>query len=274
MAVGIAIVAAIALLSVFAPAIAGDGPDRLIGAPLQAPSGEHWFGTDALGRDVFVRTFVAARVDYLVAIFGTLFSLIVGTTLGTLVAMARRPVWGKLLMRVTDGLIAVPFNLLILVIVLGFGTERDVLGLPKGLPGVLVAVIVVGWSIYARLARAEAMTLRQREFVGAARLMGFSKRRIVGRHILPTVILTTGTYAVADTVMVIGLLAGLPFLGAGVLPPTPEWGTMMFEGRGVLESAWWVVVFPAAALVATAIAISLIADGLLDRLGAGEEAGR
>jgi peptide/nickel transport system permease protein len=267
MYLGIGILATIALLSVLAPAIVGVQPDALVAAPLSPPSADHPFGTDSFGRDVFVRTFVAARVDYAVAAAGATVSMLVGGTIGILAGMARRPIWGRLLGRVTDALIAVPFALFILLIVVAVGPGRDVLGLPKGLPAVLIAVFLIGWSIYARLARAETSSLRQRDFVTAARLMGFSRRRIVALHIMPSVMLTLGTYAVTQAVAIVGALAALPFLGAGVLPPTPEWGSMMHEGRGLLQSAWWVVVFPGAALVLTAIALSLVADALLDRLG-------
>lgn len=266
-AVGLTILAAMVAMSLLAPAIFGTSPDALVGRPLAAPSGAHPFGTDSLGRDVAVRTFVAARIDYLVAAVGVTFSLVVGSSLGVLVGMARRPIWSGLVMRVTDALIAVPFALLIVLIVVAVGTDRQVLGLPRGAAPVLVAIFLAGWAVYARLARAQTLSLRRRDFVTAARLMGYPRRRIVFRHVLPAVLTTNATYAVSDAILVVGFVASLPFLGAGIVPPTPEWGSMMYEGRATLESAWWVVVFPGAALMLTAFAVALLADGLIDRLG-------
>ncbi|MBY4130247.1 ABC transporter permease [Rhodococcus fascians] len=264
-AVGSAILLGIVVLGIVAPSIVGHSGSDLSGTPLSAPSADHPFGTDTLGRDVFVRTFEAARTDYSIALVGVVVAVIIGSVLGTLVTITRHEFWGRALMRITDGLISVPFNLLILLIVIGVGVDKSLPGLPPGSLGVVLAVWAVGWSIYARLARAEAKTIVGTDYITAAKMMGYSRIRIGVRHVLPSVAQTTGTYAVADTIMIIGLLAGLPFLGAGIVPPTPEWGVMMFEGRGVIEYAWWCVTFPAAALVLSAIAISLVADGLIDK---------
>ncbi|WP_156784795.1 MULTISPECIES: ABC transporter permease [unclassified Microbacterium] len=253
------------IMSFLAPVLIGYGPNELGGPPLAPPSPEHPFGTDVLGRDVFVRTFVAVHVDYLVALVGAFVSLAIGTLLGTLAGMARRRTWGTVLMRVTDALIAVPFPLLILLILLTVGNQVSVLGTPPGVFQILVGIVVVGWSIYARLARAEAAGLRSRDYIVAAELMGYGKGRITFRHIMPAVIAVTGTYAVADAVIIVGFVASLPFLGAGVPPPTPEWGSMMYEGRSSIVFAWWQVIFPALALTISAVAASVIADGLLDR---------
>lgn len=264
---GLGILVAMVLMSVLAPVVTGHTPDEITGAPYSAPSSDYWFGTDALGRDVFVRTFVAVRIDYLIASLGVVVSLVVGSLLGVLVGIARSPFWGALLMRVSDALIAVPFTLVILLIVVLVGADRELAGLPRGVAPVLVAVFLVGWAVYARLARAETLSLRQRDFITAARLMGFSRRRLVVRHVLPAVIRTNGAYAVSDSVLIVGFVAALPFLGAGVAPPTAEWGSMIFEGRGVLSLAWWVVSFPGAALLVTAAAVALVADGLLSGPG-------
>lgn len=262
---GAAVLVGFILMSFLAPVLIGYGPNEMSDSPLAPPSLEHPFGTDVLGRDVFVRTFVAVHVDYLVALVGALVSLAIGTLLGTLAGMASRRAWGTILMRVTDALIAVPFPLLILLILLTVGNQVSVLGTPPGVFQILVGIVIVGWSIYARLARAESSGLRSREYVVAAELMGYGKGRITFRHILPAVIAVTGTYAVADAVMIVGFVASLPFLGAGVPPPTPEWGSMMYEGRASIVSGWWQVIFPALALTVSAVAASVIADGLLDR---------
>lgn len=260
---GVGLLVAMIVMSFLAPMIAGHGSDEITGDVLAPPTADHPFGTDALGRDIFVRTFTAVQVDYLIAIVGVLFSLLVGSVLGILVGMARRPLWGTLLMRLSDALIAVPFALVILLIVVSVGPDRELLGLPRGVAPVLIAIFVVGWAIYMRLARAETLSLRRRDYIVAARLMGYSRSRIVLRHVLPTVLRTNGAYAVSDAILIIGFVASLPFLGAGVAPPTPEWGSMIYDGRGTLSAAWWVVVFPGAALIVTAVAVALLADGLM-----------
>ncbi|WP_284990129.1 ABC transporter permease [Arthrobacter sp. efr-133-TYG-120] len=262
---GVLVLVFFIVMSFLAPILVGHGPNAVSGPPLDPPSPGHPFGTDVLGRDVFARTFVAVHVDYLAAVLGALISLAIGTILGTLAGTARRTQWGTVLMRVTDALIAVPFPLLILMILLTVGNQVSVLGTAPGVFQILVGVVTVGWSIYARLARAESSGLRSREYVIAAELMGYGKYRITFRHIMPAVIAVTGTYAVADAVMIVGFVASLPFLGAGVPPPTPEWGSMMYEGRASIVSAWWQVIFPALALTVSAVAASIIADGLLDR---------
>lgn len=262
---GFTILAAVVVMSFVAEPMTGHPPNALLAAPLQPPSGRFWFGTDTFGRDVFVRTFVAARTDYLIAALGVGFSLVLGTALGVLAASARHPVWDRLLMRATDALIAIPFPLLVLVVVLSVGSQAAGLGLPPGALPLLVAIWSLGWSIYARLARTATRTLMSQEFITAAHLMGFSRRRLVVRHLIPNVLPTTSTYAISDAIIVIGLTGGLAFLGAGVVQPTPEWGSMMYEGRDVLASAWWLTLFPVLLVILTGVALSMIANGLLDR---------
>lgn len=263
--VGVGVLAVFVALAFLAPLITGYGVDEFVGAAYQPPSAEHWFGTDALGRDTFVRTFAAVRVDYLVAAIGALLSMVIGTALGLLTGAARRGIWGTAMMRVTDALIAIPFPLFILVIVMTVGSQTSVLGAPPGVVQILIALFVGGWAIYARMARAETLGLRSREYIVAAELMGYGRARILFRHMLPRVLGVTATYAVADAVMIIGFVAALPFLGAGVPPPTPEWGSMMYESRAALVTAWWLILFPGLALTVSAVAASLIGDALVDR---------
>src|ERR1700712_1653062 len=262
---GIAVLAAFVLMSWIAPVITGHAPDATVAAPFRPPSAQFPFGTDALGRDVFVRTFVAVHVDYLVAAVGAIVSLTIGTLLGVTVGASKHRFWGTVMMRVTDALIAVPFPLLILLITLAVGSQTTFFGAAPGVAQILVAIFVVGWAIYARMARAEASGLRSREYITAAELMGYSRPRIVLRHVLPRVLAVTATYAVADAVMIVGFVASLPFLGAGVPPPTAEWGSMMYSARASLVTGWWQLVFPALALTISAVAASIIADALVDR---------
>src|SRR4051812_22071374 len=157
--VGLAILVAVLGMAFLAEPLTGYDPKALLSAPLQPPSAEHWFGTDTFGRDVFVRAFVSARTDYLIAALGVGGSLILGTTLGVLAASARRPIWDRLLMRTTDAMIAIPFPLMVLVIVLSVGSQRAGLGLPAGALPLLIAIWSLAWSVYARLARAATKTL-------------------------------------------------------------------------------------------------------------------
>ena len=147
-------------------------------------------------------------------------------------------------MRLVDAIIAFPGVILILALVVVIGPNRTLGPLPAGLPSLFAALFAAGWALYARLARGEVLALRNRDFVTATRLLGYSNTRIVTRHLLPTVIRTTATYAVADAILVIITTASLAFLGAGVQPPTAEWGAIMYEGRSVLATAWWVSTMP------------------------------
>lgn len=263
--VGLGIVLAMALLGIVVPLLSPYGVDEFVAAPLQAPSWSHPFGTDSLGRDLLTRTFAAARVDLFVAAVAVATSLLVGSVIG-MVATFTRWRWAEtLLMRVVDVIIAFPFLVLVLTLVLVFGSTKAWGPLPAGLPALLIGVVVWDWTVYARLARAETRRVRDADYVVAARVIGYPSRRILRRHVMPQVLKPALAYAVADAVIVLITTAGLPFVGAGVQPPTAEWGSMMFEGRTVLQSAWWVVIVPGLALAFTGIGLSLLADGLLAR---------
>jgi peptide/nickel transport system permease protein len=265
--IGLGILGSILLLSIVIPLISPYSPDDFVSAPFQPPSWAHPFGTDTFGRDVFVRTFAAGRIDLFVAAAGVLMSLAVGTTLGILAASSKRKMWDSVLMRIVDSIIAFPFVVLVLALVLVFGVTSSYGPLPAGLPSLLLAIIVWDWALYARLARGQTLVLRNADFVVAANLLGYSRARIVRRHLAPQVLRTAGAYAVSDAIIILIATAGLPFLGAGVQPPTPEWGSMMYEGRVVLATAWWITVFPGLILAATGIGLSLVADSYLAARG-------
>jgi len=269
--IGVGTLAAMLALAFLLPVVTGYGTNEFAGAPYQAPSLSHPFGTDQFGRDVMVRTFAAAKVDYMIAFLAVGVSLLIGTTIGVVIGVVHGGVVDWLLSRLVDAVIAFPLVILVLALVVAVGPEKSAPGLPAGTPALLIALFVFGWAFYARLAHAQALSLREREFVVAARMMGYSRTRIVMRHMLPNVLATATAYAVGDAVFIIGATASLAFLGAGVQPPTPEWGQIMFEARGVLETAWWTSVFPGLALVVTGLALALIADGLIQRLEGGSK---
>lgn len=265
--VGGLMVATVALLSVVVPILSPHDPSAFVAEPLQSPSADHPFGTDTYGRDVLTRVFAAGRLDLIIATVGVAVPLLVGSLIGTFVAVSRMRWLDAVTMRVVDAIMAFPFVILVLALVLILGSEESLGPMPAGLPALFMAVFITGWAVYARLARAETLSLRQRDYIAAARLLGYSETRIVVRHLFPTVFRTTATYAVADAILIVIVTASLPFLGAGVQPPTPEWGSIMFEGRYVLTTAWWICLFPGAALALTGIGISLVADALVSEHG-------
>ena len=258
------ILGAILGLSIIVPLVSAS-PDALGATPLALLSLHHLFGTDSLGRDVFVRTWAAGRVDLLVAALGSTVPLIVGTALGIAAGFTQRRWLDTLLMRFTDGVIAFPFVILALTLVLVLGTSSGFGPLPPGIPATLIAIWLVNWTIFARLSRAETLILRDQDFITAARLLGYSWWRITWRHLLPSVVRRTSAYAVNNTVLIVGTTASLAFLGAGAQPPAAEWGAMMLDGQALLPTAWWITVFPAIALALTVIGLSLVAEGIGDR---------
>lgn len=264
--VAAAIPVLIVILGFVLPAITGYSTSAFVAAPLQAPSWAHPFGTDQFGRDVMVRSFAASHIDYLVAVVGVGISSIAGTVIGVAVSATRIRWldWG--VMRIVDAVISFPFIVLALAFVVVFGPNAGFLGLPQGMPALFAAFLLVGWAYYARLARSQAVTLRSRDFVTAARLMGYSTMRISLRHVAPIVMATTMAYAVGDAIVTVALTASLSFLGAGIGPPAPEWGQMMFDGRGLLGIAWWMTLFPALMLVISGLCLAVLADRAIKRL--------
>lgn len=261
--IGCGLLTGMAIACWFGPMIRPYGTSEFVAEPLEPPSWDHPLGTDTFGRDLLVRLLVGGRLDLIAVVLAVAVPFCLGTLLGAAVGLSGRRSLDSVLMRVVDAVVAFPFVILLLVLVLLLGPDRTFLGLPAGMPSVFVAIYLIGWAVYARLARAETLSLREREYVIAARLLGYSSARILRRHILRTVFGTTGTYAVGDAVLVIAVLAALPFLGAGVAPPTPEWGSIMAEGRPVLPTAWWVSVMPGVMIVVTGIGLSLVADALV-----------
>ena len=261
--VGIGLVLAVVLACLVVPILNSTDPNALVGSPLQPPSSKHPFGTDTVGRDVFVRVFHAGRLDIALAALGVLVPLVSGTVIGTLVGASRSRAVDAVAMRVTDALIAFPFTILVLVIVLVIGADTQIPPLPAGAPSILAAVWLVNWTIYARLARARTHVIREEDFVAATRLLGFSRVRILTRHLLPSVWPTTATYAVSDALLLVSLIAALPFLGAGIQPPTAEWGNIMYEGRGVLSQAWWISLSTAAVVLVFGTGVMMVVDSLV-----------
>lgn len=256
--VGMVIVAIILLAGVFAPLLTPYSP--IVGdfhATLLPPSWAHPFGTDNLGRDVLTRVLYGARIDLQIALITTYVPLVYGLMLGAIAGFLGG--WfDRLLMRFVDIAIAFPFLVLIIVIVAILG---------PGIKSMYIAVFVVGWTMYCRLARADMLVIREQEYLLAARALGFGPWRIVFRHALPSLLVTSLVFSMADVVLNILLASSLSFLGMGVQPPTPEWGAIVAEGRDFLLQAWWISTLPGIALIMTGLGFSLIGVGLSKMLG-------
>lgn len=258
--VGVGLIAAILLVAVFAPAIAPYGPEQTdYTARLQPPGGAHLLGTDNLGRDIFSRILHGARIDLQVGIVSVVLPFLVGCALGCVTGYYGGRI-DAVVMRVVDVVQAFPFLILIIAIVAVLG---------PGLRSVYVAVALVAWVSYARLLRGEVLVARHKEYVEAARSLGATDGRVMGRHVLPNAIAPALVFATADVVLYIVLVTSLSYLGLAARPPSPEWGAMITEGRTYLATAWWISAFPGLAVVVTGIAFSIFGDGLADALRAG-----
>jgi peptide/nickel transport system permease protein len=262
--IGMSLLLLIVLMCAFVPTLWSYGPNTIVAEGFLSPRLNHPFGTDAVGRDVFVRTFAGGRVDLLAAVFSTGFALIVGTLVGTFAGTTHYRWIDSVIMRITDAIRGFPLIILLLALVVVIGSDRSWGPTPPGLLSVLVALVIVQWTVYARLARGQALSLRESDFVVAARVSGLPQRRIVIRHVLPGVGRITAAYAVGDAVLVVVILASLPFIQAGVQPPAAEWGSIMFEGRAYLLTSWWITILPGVVLCLSGLALSLVADSLLD----------
>jgi len=258
---GLAIVMMIVLLSIMVPLFSPYDPLVGVSEPLSSPSPSNFFGTDQLGRDVFTRTFASGRLDLMLALIGVAGPLFIGTLLGAILGTTRSSlvVWFWLML--IDAINAFPFIVLVIAIVAIMG---------PGVSGLLIGLTAVNWARYAKIARARALILRRADFVEVTRVLGYSRIRVLVRHILPNVFSETIAYGLSDFVIVVLAVSALSFLGAGVRPPTAEWGAMMADGRVYLQTHWWITVFPGLALSLAAIGVALLAHGLVGRY-AGEE---
>lgn len=227
-----------------------------LGATLQPPSLEHPFGTDALGRDLFMRTLYATFTDLKVGIIATLTPLALGLLIGGLAGYARGWV-GAAIMRTVEFLQAFPFLILVLVVIAISG---------PGMTGIYLGLIVAAIPSYVRLARGEMLVLREQQFVMAAQTLGFSRRRIILRHALPHLLRPNLVYSITDVLNNILALSALSYLGVGVQPPTAEWGAIIADGQTYLLSAWWITTLPGVFIVVVGLGISLTGDALAERL--------
>jgi peptide/nickel transport system permease protein len=253
--VGIAGVATIAILCFAGPLLSPYGPTELnVALGPQGPSWHHLFGTDQIGEDVFTRVLYGGRVDLAIGFVGVTVPLVVGSIIGLLAGYYGR--WLDVVVgRIVDVFTAFPYLVLVIAIVAMLGA---------GLRNLFIAILVVSWVSYARIVRAETLTSKHREYVLAARALGYSNTRIMFRHLLPNVISPAIVFSMSDFVLDILAAAALGFFGLGVQPPQPEWGVMIANGRDLLSAAPWLVLFPGLAIVVVGFFFSLLGDGTAD----------
>lgn len=244
-------------IAIFAPMLAPHDPAHQdLRGRLASPSGDHWLGNDQLGRDVLSRTLYGTRISIGVAAFGTIAGMVIGSLLGMLSGYLRGR-FDNTVMFLVDAQQALPFIIVALVAIAIFGAN---------IPTLLALVSIAGWEVYARFARASTLVVRESQYVLASRCIGTSEARILIRHVLPNILSPLIVIATLNITALILLESSLSFLGVGVQPPTPSWGGMISEGRQYLNTAWWIVVGPAAAMVVLTLSISLAGDWLRDVL--------
>lgn len=257
--VGLGIVVLLVLVAVFADVIAPFDP--LLGGDLRTarllpPSALHWMGTDDLARDIFSRVVHGARLTLmvvaLVAVIATPIGLLVGTTSGYFGGWL-----DTVLMRITDIFLAFPRLILALAFVAALG---------PGIENAIIAIAITSWPPYARLARAETLTIRNAEHIDAIRLQGASSARIIWGHVTPLCLSSVIIRVTLDMAGIILTAAGLGFLGLGAQPPQPEWGAMIAGGRRFLIDFWWVATMPGIAIFVVSLGFNLLGDGLRDVL--------
>jgi peptide/nickel transport system permease protein len=253
---GGAIVLAWILIALFAPWISPYPPEAVdVTRRLLPPSAAHWLGTDALGRDVFSRLLRGARISLVAGFSVVLLGAGIGTAVGLIAAWLRG--WAEeALMRLTDLVLCFPPIILALAIAAAMGI---------GTTNTIIAMLVVWWPKFARLARSLAIVQRSQEYVEAATVLGLPQKRILFRHVLPNTFGPIAVLCTLDLGIAILTFAGLSFLGLGVVPPAAEWGSMVAEGRELVEQ-WWVATFPGLAILTVVVGFNFLGDGLRDWL--------
>ena len=255
-ALGFALLVVFTVCAVFAPWLAPQDPARLdLTGRLMGPSWAHWFGTDELGRDILSRTLFGARISLIVAVSVVGLSLVVGVVAGGLAGFYGGWTDTVVNIYVMNAFMALPGILLAIAFVAFMG---------PGLGNVILALAISGWVGYARLVRAQVMAVKEREFVEAARALGASDLRVMGRHILPNILQPLIVQAAIGMAGAVLAEATLSFLGLGVPPPTASWGSMLNDARSHLFDSPHLVFFPAMAVMLCVLAFNFIGDALRD----------
>jgi peptide/nickel transport system permease protein len=256
--VGSVMLLAIVVLCVGAPLFTKDSPTAInpLDPLLRPGSPGHLLGTDDFGRDMLARVLYGGRYDLAIAFGATAVTMVFGMLVGLFAGHFGRP-FGTIAMRIVDLVFAFPFIVLVIAIIAMLGPS---------LFNLFIALWVASWVSYARIAHGRTLSANGYGYVVAARALGFSNLRIIFRHTLPSVLPACLIFAMVDAVGNVLLGASLGFLGIGIRPPTPEWGSVISEGQNYILSQWWISIVPGIALVLLGIALSLIGDGLADAL--------
>lgn len=256
--IGILLLLIIIFAGIFAPFLTPYDPYyQDYNSILLPPSLDHFFGTDNYGRDVFTRVLYGTRLDLQIGFYTTYVPMIYGLMIGAYAGYFGGAL-DTAIMRLTDTAMAFPFLVLIIFILAILG---------PGIQNIYIAVFLVAWTMYARLARAEMLVEKNKDYITAAQVLGFGTNRIILKHAMPNIITSSIIFSMFDFVLNILLVSGLSFLGLGVQPPTPEWGAMVAEGRDFILDAWWISTLPGLVIVLTGFTLCLIGDGLSERFG-------
>ncbi|MDP0925802.1 ABC transporter permease [Paracoccus onubensis] len=244
-------------MAIFAPWLAPQSPfSQNLADRLQPPSAAHWLGTDSFGRDILSRLIHGSRITLFIVGTVALIAPVVGLLIGTIAGFAGGWV-DQLLMRITDIFLAFPKLILALAFVAALGPS---------IGNAVLALALTAWPPYARLARAETLTIRNADYIAAARLQGAGPMRLLIRHIWPLCVSSLIVRVALDMAGIILSAAGLGFLGLGAQPPMPEWGAMISDGRIYILDYWWVAAMPGLAIFIVSLAFNLLGDGLRDVL--------
>ena len=255
--IGLLIIVTLVIIAIMAPVVAPYEPNTPnLQSRLEPASSRHWLGTDELGRDILSRIIHGSRLTLYVVVLVAIIAAPVGLIIGTTAGYAGGIV-DTILMRITDIFLAFPKLILALAFVSALG---------PGIENAIIAIAITSWPPYARIARAETITIRSSDFIDAARLQGAGPIRLIWGHIVP---LCTSSLVVRVTLDMAGIIltaAGLGFLGLGAQPPLPEWGAMISSGRKFLLDQWWVATMPGVAIFVVSLGFNLLGDGLRDVL--------
>ena len=257
--IGLIIIFIFICLAVFAPLIADyqEGALKMnIRERLETPSIDHWFGTDEFGRDIFTRIVYGTRISLFVGIISVSIALTLGGTLGAVAGYYGGRI-DNIIMRILDVLLAIPVVLLAITIVASLGAS---------LLNLMIAVGIANIPGFARVVRAAVLSVKDQEFIEAARAIGAKDHTIIIKHVLPNSMAPIIVYATLKVATAIMATASLSFLGLGIQPPTPEWGSMLAGGRAYIRDHMYIVLYPGLAIVLTVLSLNLIGDGLRDAL--------
>lgn len=257
--VGLVLIAMFVLMAVFAPLIVSYEDDAIkmnVKERLQTPSAEHLFGTDEFGRDIFARVVYGTRISLFVGIISVGIALTLGGFLGSIAGYYGGKI-DNMIMRVLDVLLAIPTILLAITIVASLGAS---------ILNLMIAVGISNIPGFARVVRASVLSVKDQEFIEAARAIGAKDHTIILKHVLPNSMAPIIVYATLKVATAIMATASLSFIGLGVQPPTPEWGSMLAGGRAYIRDYMYIVMYPGLAIVLTVLSLNLIGDGLRDAL--------